>query len=286
VIATSRSAGGRAALAAVAVDAGLDRGLELAPSAAAAASALARRMAGGRSGVLLLALPSGTEVAQVCARLDPPAGRLVVVDTSTTSPDEAVAVHARLAERGVGFLDAPVSGGPTGARAGTLSIMVGGGAADHAAARPILNRLAVRVVACGDVGAGQVVKACNQLVVTATIVTAAEALLLARTCGVDPGRAREALLGGYAASRVLELHGERMLRRDWQPGGRARLHAKDIGIIRALAAGSVTPAFDATAGWIEALARRDGEIDHSAVLTLLEHAAGQRLDAERVGAPA
>jgi len=278
VIATSRGAASREALAAAAASAGLDEGLELVPSAGEV-------VAGERVGVLLLSLPSGAEVMQVCVGLDLAGRRVVVVDTSTTAPEDAVAVAGLLAERGIGFLDAPVSGGPGAARSGTLSVMVGGRAADLDAARPVLDRLAARLVSCGDVGAGQTVKACNQLVVTANIVSVAEALLLARAHGVDAAIVREALLGGYAASRVLEVHGESMLRRDWRPGGRARLHAKDMGIVRALAHGRVvTPAFSAAAAWLDELARRDGELDPAAVLTLLE--AEHPLDRGSAGAAA
>src|SRR5579875_3486819 len=127
------------------------------------------------------------------------------VDMSSISPLATRRIAARLAARGVAMLDAPVSGGEIGAREGTLAIMVGGPAEALARVRPVLEVLGSRIVHLGEVGAGQVAKACNQLVVAVTIGAVAEALLLARAAGVDPARVREALLGGFAQSRVLEL---------------------------------------------------------------------------------
>lgn len=155
----------------------------------------------------------------------------VVVDMSTISPAATRDMARRLAALGVAMLDAPVSGGEQGAIAGTLSIMVGGEAAAFERVLPLFQVLGKGIVHVGDQGAGQVCKACNQVVVGATIVGVAEAILLARASGVDPARVREALLGGFAGSRILEVHGQRMIDGDFTPGFKSRLHQKDMGIV-------------------------------------------------------
>jgi 2-hydroxy-3-oxopropionate reductase len=204
----------------------------------------------------------------------------VVVDMSTGDPLLAREWAARLAEQGVGFLDAPVSGGEAGAVAASLSIMVGGTADALERARPVLAAMGSRIVHIGDSGSGQIAKAANQLVVAATIQAVGEALVLAAKAGVDPARVREALLGGFAASRVLELHGQRMLDGNFRPGGRAALHRKDARIIQGLgrALGSPMPAFDVVAAALESLVEQGGgDLDHAALVTLLEQAAGIRV---------
>jgi 2-hydroxy-3-oxopropionate reductase len=201
-----------------------------------------------------------------------PAGRrLLLMDLSTTDPGAAADRHRRLAAAGHAALDVPVSGGPGGARSGTLSIMAGGTPDDLAAAGPLLARLGT-VVPCGGPGAGQVAKACNQLVVASTLVAVAEALTLARRSGVDPAVVRDALLGGYAASRVLELQGELMLRRDFTGRGSAALLAKDVGIVQRLAGEAAldTPVLDAAGTVVRRLADRSPGTDHSAVVTIIE----------------
>ena len=147
----------------------------------------------------------------------------VIVDMSTGDPMLARGWSTRLSERGIDFLDAPVSGGMEAAIAGNLSVMVGGRAEALDRARPVLEAVSARIVHVGDSGAGQIVKAANQLVVGSTIQAVAEALLLAAAAGVDPVRVREALLGGYAASRVLEVHGQRMIVGNFETGARALL---------------------------------------------------------------
>lgn len=203
----------------------------------------------------------------------------VVVDMSTTSLKVAREVAAAAATHGCEFLDAPVSGGERSAIAAELSIMVGGDAAAVARALPLLRALGERVIHVGPVGAGQVAKACNQLVVLGTIEIVAEALVLAHAAGLDAGRVREALLGGFARSRVLEEHGRRMLEGDFTPGGRARLHLKDVAAVREIAHDQVpTPAFDAAAATLERLIERGaGDLDHAALVTVIEDAAGVRL---------
>jgi 2-hydroxy-3-oxopropionate reductase len=156
----------------------------------------------------------------------------------------AKALHEEAAGKGLRMLDAPVSGGDRGAIAGTLSIMVGGDAAAFAAARPILDVMGnpEKVVHVGDSGAGQLCKLCNQMVIGGTLVVVAEALALARKAGVDPGKVREALLGGFAQSRVLEVHGERALKGTFKPGFKTHLYAKDMRNVVATLAEQNVPA--------------------------------------------
>jgi len=199
----------------------------------------------------------------------------IVVDMGTHDPTAIAGWAARLAAVGAELLDAPVSGGEVGAKEGTLSIMVGGPAAALERARPMLAAMGSRIVHIGDHGAGMVAKACNQLVVGSNIEAVAEALNLARAAGADPAKVRDALLGGFAASRVLELHGLRMIERDFTPGGRVALHAKDARIVLETArrVGVELPGFRPVADALERLiARGDGELDHSALITLLEEA--------------
>lgn len=196
----------------------------------------------------------------------------LVVDTSTMLAADARGIAADLAADGVGFLDAPVSGGVRGAESGQLAIMVGGSVADFERAHPVLACLGKTVVHCGPVGAGQIAKACNQVVVMATHEAIAEALVLAEASGLDPWRVREILMAGYGASPILEIQGPRMLRRDFAPGGRARFHLKDIGAITDLAtdAGLDLPVFKAAARQFERLVEAGGgDLDNSAVITMV-----------------
>jgi 2-hydroxy-3-oxopropionate reductase len=156
----------------------------------------------------------------------------ILIDTSSIAPAVARQLAKRAAELGATMLDAPVSGGEIGAVNATLSIMVGGDARAFAEVKPILDAVGnpERVVHIGDSGAGQICKVCNQMVIGGTLVAVSEAFALARRAGVDAARVREALLGGFAASRVLEVHGERMLTGNYKPGFRTRLYAKDLRI--------------------------------------------------------
>jgi 2-hydroxy-3-oxopropionate reductase len=155
----------------------------------------------------------------------------VLVDMSTIAPGLARDISCRLAVRGVGMLDAPVSGGGVGAEAGTLSIMVGGEAAVLERVRPLFEVLGRTLVHVGGNGAGQVAKACNQMIMVAAIQASAEALRLAAAADVDIAKVRQALMGGSAGSRVLDLFGGRMVERDFKAGVEARLHHKDFGLI-------------------------------------------------------
>jgi 2-hydroxy-3-oxopropionate reductase len=157
----------------------------------------------------------------------------VLIDMSTIPPVVARRLAAEAASRGATMLDAPVSGGEIGAIQGTLSIMVGGDAAALERVRPILNAMGnpERVIRIGESGAGQICKVCNQMAIGGTLAVVCELMALATKAGVDPANVREALLGGFAASRVLEVHGERILKKNFKPGFRAGLFDKDMGIV-------------------------------------------------------
>jgi 2-hydroxy-3-oxopropionate reductase len=156
----------------------------------------------------------------------------ILIDMSTIAPSTARRLAGRAATLGATMLDAPVSGGEIGAISGTLSIMVGGDAQAFDIMKPILDTMGNpdRVVRIGDSGAGQLCKVCNQMVIGGTLAAVSEAFALARKAGIDAARVREALLGGFASSRVLEVHGERILLGNYKPGFRARLYAKDLRI--------------------------------------------------------
>lgn len=153
----------------------------------------------------------------------------IVIDMSTISASSTQQIATVLAKSRIDMLDAPVSGGEQGAINGSLSIMVGGKTAILEKVRPIFNVLGKSIIHIGEQhGAGQIAKACNQIIIAETIIAVSEALHLAKASGVDPAKVREALLGGFASSRVLEIHGKRMLDNDFKPGFKAGLHRKDI----------------------------------------------------------
>jgi len=192
----------------------------------------------------------------------------LIVDMSTIAPSATRAIATRLREAGADMLDAPVSGGDIGARDGTLSIMVGGEATAFERARPLLEIMGANIVHIGGNGAGQVCKACNQTVVAQTIAGIGEALLLAEASGVDGARVREALLGGFAGSRILEVHGRRMLEGDYTPGFKAALHQKDMRIVLEAAdeLGLALPGAAQVAQYLNALVGLDqGELDSAAI---------------------
>ena len=202
---------------------------------------------------------------------------LVAVDMSTILPASARDIALRLREKGVDFLDAPVSGGEVGAIAGTLSIMVGGSEAAFAKAKPAFECMGKNIVHVGDSGAGQVAKAANQIVTGAGVLTVAEALNFAARNGVDPAKVREALLGGFAYSKILENHGQRMLDRNFKPGFKSWMHQKDMNIVMQSAheLGMCLPVSAATAQMYNAMVGAGlGEEDSIAVLKLLERLSG------------
>jgi 2-hydroxy-3-oxopropionate reductase len=201
----------------------------------------------------------------------------VLVDMSTISPIATRGFAQHLRGRGIAMLDAPVSGGFQGAEAGTLSIMVGGDAAVLERCRPVLGAMGTTISHIGDAGAGQVCKACNQVAVAINIHAVAEALTLARKNGVDPARIRQALLGGFAQSRALDLHGQRVLDGNYKAGFRVQLQRKDLKI--ALEAGSasgtplpVTALVQQLYGVLEATGRSD--LDNSSLALLMHELAG------------
>jgi len=198
---------------------------------------------------------------------------MLVIDMSTIAPATARKVHAAFAERGVEAVDAPVSGGEPAAIDGQLSIMAGGSEDAVARALPIFEELGKATTHIGAPGAGQVAKAANQVVVALTIQAVAEALTIARKAGVDPARVREALLGGLAQSKVLEVHGERMLEGQFDPGFRIELHRKDLAIAlqSAREEGVALLATAQVAELLNALiAQGAGGRDHSALSTLYD----------------
>ena len=168
----------------------------------------------------------------------------ILIDSSSISPAVARRLAGAALARGAVMLDAPVSGGEIGAVSGTLSIMVGGDQAAFDTVRPILEAMGnpERIVRIGDAGAGQTCKVCNQMVIGGTLAAVSEAFALARKAGVDGAKVRQALLGGFAASRVLEVHGERILTRNYKPGFRAQLYAKDYRVASETLAATATPA--------------------------------------------
>ncbi len=182
-------------------------------------------------------LPDGPDVERVLAGPDGVFTSLqrgtILIDMSTIAPGTARRLAADATARGGSMLDAPVSGGEIGATEGTLSIMVGGDAAALETVRPILSAMGNpdRIIHIGASGAGQICKACNQLVIGGTLAAVGEAFALARKSGVEPEKVRAALLGGFAASRVLEVHGERLLKKNFKPGFPARLYGKDLRIV-------------------------------------------------------
>ncbi len=198
--------------------------------------------------------------------LDPKA---LIVDFGTTD----VEATREFAKR-VAWVDAPVSGGQVGAEAGTLSIMAGGTESDLQRALPILQMLGKRISHMGPSGSGQVTKLANQLIVAQTIDAVAQALRLAELSGVDSAKVREALLGGFAESRILQLHGERMVRRDFEPGGRAVWQLKDIHLICDLAesVGFKSPTLDNCRMQWERLVHEEGhgDVDHSGLFLLYD----------------
>jgi 2-hydroxy-3-oxopropionate reductase len=186
---------------------------------------------------IITMLPDGPDVERVLAGpngvfagLTP---KTILIDMSTIAPAVARSLAEQAESRGASMLDAPVSGGEIGAIEGTLSIMVGGDATALETVRPILGAVGSpeRIIHIGPSGAGQICKACNQLVIGGTLAAVGEAFALARKSAIDPSKVRAALLGGFAASRVLDVHGERLLQRNFKPGFPVRLYRKDLRIV-------------------------------------------------------
>ena len=198
----------------------------------------------------------------------------IIIDCSSIAPGVARRLSHEADARGAKMLDAPVSGGEIGAISGTLSIMVGGDSRAFEEVRPILNAMgnSEKVVRVGESGAGQICKVCNQMVIGGTLVAVAEAFALANNAGVDRARVREALLGGFAASRVLEVHGERILNENYKPGFRSALYEKDMRIAAATLAEYGTNAPEAAVVQrlvSELVSGGKGDWDYSALATVI-----------------
>jgi 2-hydroxy-3-oxopropionate reductase len=236
---------------------------------------------------VVLMLPDSPQVREV---LDGDDGLLagtregqLIVDMSTISPVVTREIAEQCGGRGVGWVDAPVSGGDVGAREATLSIMAGGSDDDFARAKPLFEALGKTIVHVGPVGSGQVVKACNQVVVALTIEAVSEALVLGSKAGVDPATIIEVLSGGLAANKVMEVRGRNFLEHDFTPGFRIDLHHKDLGIALRTAReyGVALPSTAAVDQMLQALRSGGrGDRDHSALLTHIED-----LSNHEIGAP-
>jgi 2-hydroxy-3-oxopropionate reductase len=197
----------------------------------------------------------------------------VLVDMETISPTVARHVAAELLKKGVEMLDAPVSGGPAGAEQATLAIMAGGNAEVFERIKPLFACMGKTIIRVGDNGAGQITKACNQLLLLVTAQGAAEALALAQRCGVDPATVREVLMGGIASSRVLDVFGKRMVERNFANGIDTRLYHKDLHIALGLVHehGAAAPAASLVMQHINAaMGRGDGESDLSVLIDVLQ----------------
>jgi len=251
-------------------------------AAEGAQTAMSSKEVAEQSDIVITMLPDSPDVEQVVLGPDGVAEGIragsLFVDMSTIAPGTARKVYETLQAKKVESLDAPVSGGEVGAKGATLSIMVGGTEAAFQRAMPVFEVMGKNIVLIGGPGAGQVTKACNQIVVGITIQAVSEALIMARKSGVDPAKVREALLGGFAQSRILDLHGQRIIDRTFQPGFRVRLHRKDLAI--ALQTGrEVSLPLMLTSQVAELMnamiARGDGDLDHSGLAHLLEQMGGQ-----------
>ena len=227
--------------------------------------------------IIITMLPDSPEVEMV---LNGPDGILPVmkagqlfIDMSTISPLVSKKIYEQLKERRIDALDAPVSGGQVGAEAATLSIMVGGDSPAFERAFPIFQAMGKNIVHIGEAGAGQITKACNQIIVGMTVQAVAEAFTLASKAGVDVVKMREVLLGGFAQSKILDLHGKRMIDRNFKPGFKIKLHKKDLDI--ALAVGeqyavSMVGTSQVAAQMKKAVAAGNGELDHTSLIKLLD----------------
>ncbi len=238
----------------------------------------------GRTEIIITMLPDSADVDLVCAGENGIFSALksgtLLIDMSTISPAVARKLAGEAQRRGCDMLDAPVSGGEAGAISASLSIMIGGEASAVERAMPIFESLGKNIVHVGRAGAGQVTKAANQMVVGTTIAIVSEALVLAAKAGVDPAKVRQALLGGFAQSKILEAHGQKMLQHNFKPGFRIRLHEKDMKI--ALGAGFEYGVPLMVTGQVAQMmsamkAMGNGDLDHSALVKLVEQMANTEL---------
>ncbi|MDE2668932.1 MAG: 2-hydroxy-3-oxopropionate reductase [Chloroflexota bacterium] len=240
--------------------------------------------AASRSEVVITMVPDTPDVADVLFGAGGVAEGLqagtTVIDMSSISPIETKEFAQRIAEKGCDYLDAPVSGGEVGAKGASLTIMAGGSGETFERARPLLELMGTNITLVGDVGAGQTCKVANQIIVALTIEAVGEALLFASKAGVDPARVREALMGGFAGSRILEVHGQRMVERTFDPGFRIALHQKDLGLALqgARALGISLPNAATAQELMNACAAQGwSDLDHSGLVKALEVLAGHEI---------
>lgn len=260
-----------------------NRGPEPEQQLAAEGAGVARtaREVAEQSDIVITMLPDSPQVEEVVLGENGVAEGLraggLYIDMSSIAPSTARKVAEALQAKGADALDAPVSGGQVGAEGATLSIMVGGSEEGFERARPVFQAVGKNIVHIGGPGAGQVTKICNQIVVALTIQAVAEAMTLARKSGVDAARVREALLGGFAQSRILDLHGQRILDGNFEPGFRIRLHRKDLRLALEAGREQAVPLF-ATANAAELMnsmiAQGMGDLDHSGLAKLYAQLAG------------
>jgi 2-hydroxy-3-oxopropionate reductase len=206
--------------------------------------------------------------------------RKIVVDMSSISPIATKAFAKKINELGADYIDAPVSGGEVGAKAASLTIMCGGDEAVFAKVRPLLELMGKNITLVGGNGDGQTTKVANQIIVALNIAAVGEALLFASKAGADPAKVRQALMGGFASSRILEVHGERMIKRTFDPGFRIRLHQKDLGLALqgARELGVALPQTAGAAQLMQACAANGmADLDHSALVRALELMAGHEV---------
>ena len=238
----------------------------------------------GNSEIVFLMLPDTPDVEQALFGPDGVASGIragsIVVDMSSISPIATRRFAEKLGAMGVEMLDGPVSGGQVGAENGTLSIMVGGKPEVFEKVKPYFERMGKNIVLIGSNGDGQTCKVANQIVVALTLEAVSEALVFASKAGADVAKVREALLGGFAQSKILEVHGERMIKRTFQPGFRIRLHQKDLNL--ALQAGRELgvslPNSASTQQLFTAVAAEGGiDLDHSALVKAIEKMAGHTI---------
>lgn len=232
--------------------------------------------------VIILMLPTTDDVERVCfgeaGLADGIKARAIVIDMSSIDPKSTAQFARRFADAGVDYLDAPVSGGQIGAKAAALTIMVGGPTPAFEKCFPLLERMGKNITHVGEAnGSGQTCKIANQIIVALTIEAVSEAFVLAKQAGCDPAKVREALMGGFAASRVLDVHGERMITRKFEPGFRISLHSKDLDLALKAAA-SLGVSLPSTAVCQQLFnsnkAANEWSEDHSAVIKSLERLAG------------
>ncbi len=236
------------------------------------------------SDVIITMLPDTPQVGEVLFGENGVSSGLtrgkLVIDMSSISPLATRDYAARIDGNGCDYLDAPVSGGEVGAKAASLTIMVGGPERAFERARPVFEKLGKNITLIGGNGAGQTTKVANQIVVALTIEAVAEALVFAAKAGVDPSRVRQALMGGLASSRILEVHGERMIKRKFDPGFRIELHQKDLNLALegAKAMGMSLPNTASTQQLFSACVANGGAAwDHSGLVKALELLAGHKV---------